>query len=75
MNPLNKTFFCYDYKHGGRIRKWGRSLDVSESNITVYISTAPLGSKIYQVTKSEFDRWLSQKLIFQKERKPCHIES
>jgi len=74
MNPLGKTFFCYDYKHGGRIRKWGRILDSSTSHFTVYISTKPLGSKTYQVTKSEFDHWISQGLIFQKERKSCHTK-
>lgn len=68
MNILNKTFYCINHKKGAQIRRWGRILDISNSHVTIYNPSAPLGSKLYKLSNKQLASFINTKLIFTKEQ-------
>lgn len=60
---LNKMFYSTEK---GKIRKWGRVLDIKNGKCLVFLSTNPIGYRIYEVKAGDVIKWLDEKQIFQK---------
>jgi len=62
---IGKTFF-YNDEHTGKKTIWGKIIDydADENRFIVYLSTNPIGYKIYNHTKEEIERFIYEHKIY-----------
>jgi len=63
MILLNQTFHCHE---GAKLRKWGKIIDIDDykDEVIIYLSSNPIGNKIFKYKRSDVIDWINRKVIF-----------
>lgn len=64
MKIPSKMFYAYERE---KRRKWGRIIDRKNDRYIIYLSTNPLGYKVYEELISSVTHWINEKFIFRKD--------